>query len=117
MASVWACPWAAFLAAPQILHGLVGPLGHGVVIREPVDRLIKAVRVQGLQSPACSLMKGLAARDEQTFVGDLLGQGMGENVHRLGGPGLLIEKLQPGELPQMRVQDAWALPDRPQQAQ
>ena len=83
----------------------------GIVVGQPLVHILKPVGIEGLQGLASHRMQRLAVRDQETGVGDLLRQGMLEDVDRVLDPDMCVEKLQPLQLLEGHFEGVWLLPD------
>ena len=99
----------------QILDSLAGLVSLRVVVRQAVIGFLQTVGVESFQGLTGRRMEGLAAGNQKALVGHFLCQGVFENIDWLPGFSLFIKKLQLLQLPEMRLQNSWSLPDRLQE--
>ena len=95
----------------EVLHGLLGPGGLGVVVGQPVVDLAQTIRVERLVGRARGLVQAAPAAREQALVRDVLGEGVVEDVDGLALAALLVDELQAPELREVGLEAAGAAPD------
>ena len=108
-------PGGAVGEAREVLDGL-GRGGRAcVVIGEAIVDVLEAAGVERLQRGSHAGVQALASRGEEAAVGDLLDEGMLEDVDRLAARRLLVQELQPLQLGQRTLEHVGPLPERGEQ--
>jgi hypothetical protein len=77
---------------PAVAHGFVPPLAQEGMVGEPFDVLEQPVRVQPFEGVDDLCVDGAPPRAQETRVGHLLGERVGERVFLLGDEAGLIEQ-------------------------
>ena len=96
--------------AREALDGALRLIGAGVVVGEPVVRLLEAALVETLERARGGRVQRVALGDRQALVHHLLGQRVLEHVDGLAGARLLVEELEPRELAEVTLDVARAPP-------
>jgi hypothetical protein len=78
----------------QVLHGLEGVVGPGVMVGQAIVDLVEAPGMERLERPARRRVEGPAAGAEEALVGHRLRQGVPEGVLEIGEETALVEELR-----------------------
>ena len=89
---------------PEVLDGLVMHLGPGVVQRQELLHLLRALTREGFQASRGGGVQLAAPRREEASIGDVLSQGVLEHPARLRLSGPLVEERQAPELGEVVIQ-------------
>src|SRR6516162_10279854 len=93
-----------FAGQRQIPSSIGGIVGTGVMMREFGQMVVERVGINIFERPANSLVQLLAAIYQDRIVGNLLGQGVLEDILSISRYGLLINKLARAQLREPLVQ-------------
>ena len=96
--------------AREALDGAVGLVGPRVVIGEPGVSLVEAPLVEPLERDGDGRVQRVPLGDRQAVVHDLLRERVLEHVDGLRGTRLLVQELEPRQLPEVRLEVARPAP-------